>query len=89
MAKYLDYNGVKYLWQKALGRFSKKGHTHSVTLSGGSAQTVVTGITANTPTSLSVTNNILTVSAGTAASASTASITVPTSGTSGADIDPD
>lgn len=49
MAKYLDYNGVKYFWQKALARFSKKGHTHTVTIPGGTATTVVTSVTDSVP----------------------------------------
>ena len=57
MAKYLDYNGVKYLWQKMLARFSKKGHTHTITPTKGASVTVTAGTAASlTTTNISIPN---------------------------------
>lgn len=71
MAKYLDYNGVKYFWQKVLARFSKKGHTHTVTIPAGTSTTVVTSVTNSVPPTLGTAFSIPNVTAvGTAASAS-------------------
>lgn len=36
MAKYLNKNGIQYLWQKMLGRFAPTSHTH--------AQSDITGL---------------------------------------------
>ena len=52
MAKYMDYLGVKYFWQKILARFSKKGHTHTVSLPAGTSTTVVTSVTNSVPPTL-------------------------------------
>lgn len=86
MAKYLDYDGVKYYWQKILARFAKKGHTHTISgtsqtvatgLTGGAAPTLGTAFTVKQPTSktvmtgAAVTNNVLTFSTGDSVNAGT------------------
>ena len=42
MAKYLDSNGLSYFWQKLKQYFSKIGHTHSVSVTAGTAASLTT-----------------------------------------------
>lgn len=42
MAKYLDSNGLSYFWQKLKQYFSKIGHTHTVSVTAGTAASLTT-----------------------------------------------
>ena len=85
MAKYLDDSGLSYFWEKLKNYFSIKGHTHTVSVTAGTAasltteavsvaqfasKTVVTGVTPKTVVTGGTTTDIPNVtSKGTAAKA--------------------
>ena len=92
MAKYLDTNGLSYFWQKLKQAFSFVGHTHTVSVTPGSAaslrtedvsiptitkKTVVTGGTKTAIPNISVTSKSI-PNVTSAGTAATASVSTGT-----------